>query len=200
MAWQVASRWRIWPAGKTFPASIGYADSAAFFSSGPAGLPLDARRAGIAPQASCAESIDSALARVLERHGCTAVLRATYTDATGTFMITLGVVVSRGAAPAPGTLPGGRGLRPGVRPVAFAGTLAARFGIRQRQLANALAYGPYLILYTAGYTDGRRRDQVAANPYIASEMTSAAKGIAAAVGTRLGSPPPPPTCPGAPGC
>ena len=55
MAWQVASRWRIWPAGKTFPASIGYTDSAAFFGSGTAGLTLHAHRAGIAAQSSCAE-------------------------------------------------------------------------------------------------------------------------------------------------
>jgi hypothetical protein len=200
MAWQIASRWRIWPAGKIFPATIGYTDTATSFGAGPSGLPLDAHRAGIAPQSNCVTSIDRVLARVLERHGCTAVLRATYTDATGTFVVTLGVVVSRGTAPAPGTLPGGRGIRPGVKPVAFHGTLAARFGVRQRQLANAISYGPYLILYTAGYTDGRRRDQVAANPYIDSEMTSVASGIARAVGVRLGSPPPPPTCPGAPGC
>ena len=43
------------------------------------------------------------------------------------------------------------GLAPGVRPVAFPRTLAAGFGGRQRQLSGALGYGPYLVLYTAGY-------------------------------------------------
>lgn len=204
MSWQVASRWRSWPAGRIFPASVAYQDPSSVFGGAESSLPLSARRLGIAPQSSCAAATDSALAQALDARGCAAVLRATYSDATDSFVLTVGVAIMRGNAPAASSLPSAgtvpAGLRPGVEAVAFPGTLASRFGNRQRQLANAFGYGPYLVLYTAGYTDGRRRDQVSANPYIDSEMTSMASGVASAVGAKLAALPPPPKCPGSPGC
>jgi hypothetical protein len=60
--------------------------------------------------------------------------------------------------------------------------------------------GPYLIMSTVGYADGRPPGPVASDPYIDQEMTSLANGVADAVGAPLGAQPPPPRCPGAPGC
>jgi hypothetical protein len=164
------------------------------------GLPLTARRLGVAAQSTCQAAIDPALADVLDHDGCLAVLRATYVDSSESFVITVGIAVLRTQAPAADRLPVGPGLAPGVRAAGFAGTLAARFGDRQRQLNRAVSDGPYLIMYTAGYTDGRPRDTVTANPYADNEMISVASGIATAVGKSIGAVPPVPKCPGAPGC
>jgi hypothetical protein len=181
MAWETAGRWRTGPAGKIFPAQLSYQLSNVQFGT-VYGLTLSAHRLGIAPQTTCQAGTDKALARMLDARGCEALLRATYTDATGTFVMTVGVAVMRG------------------KTVPVAHTLAAKFGDRQRQLAGAYSRGPYLVLYTVGYTDGRGYDQISLNPYADSEMTGLASGIAQSVGSALGAPPPSPTCPGAPGC
>ena len=198
MSWEVASRWRTWSAGKIFPASVKYQLPWTLFGSS-AGLFLTARRVGIAPQSGCAAATDPALARSLGNR-CQAVLRATYTDSTGSFVTTIGIAVMRGGAPSPGSLPTGHGRRPGVRTAPFPGTLAARFADRQRQLSGAVGYGSYLVLYTVGYTDGRPREQVSADPYADSELSDLGTGLARTVGGALGAPPPVPRCPGAPGC
>ena len=199
MAWQTASRWRTWPAGKIFPAQVSYQLPSTEFDT-VNGLTLTAHRVGIAPQASCRDGTDRALAQVLGKDGCAALLRATYTDATGSLVLTVGVAVMRGPAPPPTRLPDGRGLRPSVKTVPFPHTLTAGFGDRQRQVSGAYSRGPYLVLYTAGFTDGRRYDQVTLNPYAASEIDSLGSGVAQHIGSALGAPPRVPTCPGAPEC
>ncbi|MDR3035033.1 MAG: hypothetical protein LBV78_18355 [Kitasatospora sp.] len=199
MAWEVASRWRTWPAGRIFPDSVGYPLTWTLFEN-KSPLIMSAHRTGIARQSTCAAGLDRGLARVLDRRGCETVLRATYADSTGGFVATVGVVIMHGTAPASGSLPGGHRLAPGVRAVPFRGTLAARFGNRQRQMTGASARGPYLILYTAGYADGRQRDRVSSNPYASSEMKDLAAGLARDIGRPLGALPPVPRCPRAPGC
>ena len=198
-AWEVASRWRTWPAGRIFPAAAGYQLPWALFEA-KSGLTETAHRVGIARQSTCAAALDRRLALTLGREGCEGVLRATYTDSTGSFVATVAVVIMHGKAPAVSSLPGRHALAPGVRTVPFRGTLAAQFGNRQRQMTGASAHGPYLILYTAGYADGRQRDGVSSNPYASSEMKELGAGLARAVGRPLGVPPPTPRCPGAPGC
>jgi hypothetical protein len=198
-AWEVSGRWRTWPAGKIFPASVSYALPSTLFEAR-SGLTMTAHRVGIARQSSCAAALDRGLARALGRDGCEGVLRATYTDSTGSFVATVAVVVMHGKAPSVSSLPAGHGPPPGVRAVPFRGTLAARFGNRQRQITGAAGHGSYLILYTAGYADGRRRDHVSSNPYASSEMRDLGTGLGRDVGRPLGAPPPTPRCPGAPGC
>ena len=57
-------------------------------------LSLDAVRVGIAPQSTCARGVTTAAAAaVLHRSGCKAVLRATYVDATKSYILTIGVAV-----------------------------------------------------------------------------------------------------------
>jgi hypothetical protein len=202
MAWQTSRRWLVRPAGQIFPATVSYELPGYSLASG-AGLTLTARRIGIARQATCAAATDPVAAAVLRRAGCVAVLRATYADSTGSMLVTVGVAVLRSTAAASAAeskLPHGERVGVGVRPVAFPGTLAARFGAAQRQLSGAGNVGPYLVMSTAGYTDGMPHVAVASDSYAEQEMTSVADGVADAVVLPLGAQPPTPRCPGAPGC
>lgn len=203
MAWEVGQRWRTWPAGKIFPARISYRLTGSVLG-GSTSLVLTARRIGIAPQAGCEQATDPALGRLLDRHGCLAVLRATYADATGALAVTVGVVVlpsaSAAARASSAALPSQNG--PGLRAVPFSHTVVAGFGDPERQLRLTwkLAPGPYLILATAGYADGRRRAQETAGLYAQGEMRGAAEGIMRWVASHLGAPPPRPKCPNGPAC
>lgn len=207
MSWEVQNRWHELPAAQIFPSRIGYAPPSVLNDVG-SSLTLNADRLGVAPQASCAAATDPSAAAVLASNGCEAVLRATYTDDTDTYVTTVGVVPfsSAGQAQAAQTALGARRLRmadgrtPGVRTVPFAGTPAAGFTGNRRQLTGNVVAGSYLVMYAVGYTDGRALVPVSADAYAKAEMTSFAQGVAASAANTLGTPPPPPTCPGAPGC
>jgi hypothetical protein len=202
MNWEAARRWRVLSAGKIFPTTIAYQLPAAALAAN-AGLPLKAYRVGISEQTSCAMASDPAAARVLSADHCSAMLRATYADETDSMLVTVGVAVmpgARAARSAAGALSAGQELQHGIRAAAFGGTLAAAFGERQQQLSWATSAGPYLILSTAGYADGRPEVPVSSDTYMDQEMTSLANGVADAVGAPLGAAPPVPKCPGAPGC
>jgi len=198
IGWEIGRRWRTWPAGRIFPATVPYQLPAASLDSATV-VRLDARRVGIAPQASCPAATDRAAGRVLARHGCQAVLRATYQDSTGTFAITVGVAVLPGLDQASGS---GHDLprASGVRVVRFSHTLVAGFGDAARQLSTAIAAGPYLIMSTVGYADGRHHVRESADPYGKDEMLSVADGISQWIGARIGAAPPSPHCPGGPAC
>jgi hypothetical protein len=201
-SWEVGKRWRTWPAGVIFPAAITYQLPATNLASDTS-LTLTARRVGIAPQAPCATVTDSAAARLLASHGCAAVLRASYADATGAFVTTVGVAVlpsAHAAAAAAAALAARGNFSPGVRAAAFPHTLTAWFGDQDRQLSLSMSAGPYLVMYAAGYADGRPRVGAQGDRYGQGEMLSAAEGIAGFVAARMGAQPPAPTCPGAPGC
>ena len=203
IAWEMGKRWRDWPAAKIFPDSLQYPVPGQAL--GGADLPLAAHRIGIARQASCHTATDPAVARVLARYGCLAVLRATYDDATQSLAVTVGVVVLPGPAAASASmkaLPGqhGNGPRPGVRAVSFRRTPVARFGNRQRQLSSVRRVGPYLVFTTVGYADGRRRVHESANLYATAEMLGLEGGVGGGVARDLGAAPPPPACPGGPAC
>jgi hypothetical protein len=203
IAWDLGKRWRTWPAAKIFPDSIQYPVPGNAL--GGADLSLAAHRIGIARQASCHTATDPAVARVLARYGCLAVLRATYADATQSLAVTVGVAVlptPAAARASQNALAGqhGNGPRPGVRVVSFRRTPVARFGNRQRQLSSVKRAGPYLVFTTVGYADGRRRVHEAANLYATAEMLGLEGGVGGWVAGHLGAAPPPPACPGGPAC
>jgi hypothetical protein len=207
MAWEVAARWRELPAGTIFPASATYPPPQALQDGGT--LTLTARRLGIARQAACQQAADPAAAAVLGRYGCEAMLRATYVDGTGSFVVTVGVAPFPGAAQASAAeqlLSASSSsaqagvLAPGVRAMSVAGTLASGFTASRRQLDGSLSVGPYVVLYTIGYTDGRPRVAVAGDGYTLAEMTSMGEGLAGKIAGRLAASPPAPHCPGGPGC
>jgi hypothetical protein len=213
-AWEIMRRWQTTPAGQIFPASVPYQLPANVLND-VAPLHLEALRIGIAPQESdCAKAVTSAAAgAALRKNGCEAVLRATYVDATRSYVMTVGVAVLPNAAAATsadsGLAPprltvaraaGGRGgLAAGVQVVSFRGAKAGVYDYH-RQISTSYTAGPYLIMYAAGYADSRPRVPVNDDPYSDAEMTSMAKGVARSVAHTLAAAPAPPRCPGTPGC
>lgn len=202
--WEYGKRWRAEPAGKIFPAQVSYPPPAAVDAG--SSLTLDARRIGIAKQATCKTATDAAAAAVLDRNGCTAVLRATYVDGTDSYVVTVGAAVLPGseqaAAAARELASEGDpdGIAPGVRPVAFRNTPAAWFTDQRRQISGSFAAGGYVILYTVGYADSRPHVPVSGDSYTDSDMSNEGRGVADAVQAVLGAPVPPAHCPGVPGC
>ena len=200
--WEVGKLWRMLPAGAIFPASLQYTTPHAL--SDDLKLQLTASRIGIASQASCAAATHpAAVGAVLDRHGCEAMLRATYVDGTGSYVITVGVAAMPGSAQAKAAwqeLAGVGGTGAGVGTVPVAGSLAAAFTDSRRQLSASTPDGPYLVFYAVGYTDDRPRVPVTADTYADAEMTAAGTGVAQAVASQVDKAVPPPHCPGTPGC
>jgi hypothetical protein len=213
-AWEVMRRWQTMPAGQIFPASVSYQLSAEVLKD-TVPLSLDALRVSIAPQETdCAKAVTSkTAAAALRTNGCEAVLRATYVDATRSYVMTVGVAVLPNAAAATSAGSGlttsrlavarqasGHGQLPaGILVVRFHGAGAGRYDY-QRQISRSFTAGPYLIMYAAGYSDSRPRVPVIQDKYSDAEMTSMAEGVAQSVAHTLAARPAPPHCPGAPGC
>ena len=199
--WEFGKRWRDLPAGAIFPASVSYPAPAALDDD--PSLTLSAQRVGVARQASCASAADPAAAAVLDRDGCTAMLRATYVDGTDSYVVTVGAAVLPGAAQAATAaqaIAGADGVGSAVHAVPFTGTPAAAFTDKRRQLSGVVSAGTYVVLYTVGYADSRPKEPVTGDSYTDEEMTSAGAGVARAVLSVLAAPVPPPRCPGTPGC
>ena len=213
-AWEVMRRWQTMPAGQIFPASVSYQLSAQVLQDA-APLDLGALRVSIAPQESdCAKAVTSAAAgAVLRRNGCQAVLRATYVDATRSYVMTVGVAVlptEAAAASAASSLSparlaavrdavGASRLSAGVRVVRFRGATARLYDYN-RQVSASFTAGPYVVMYAAGYSDSRPRVPVIQDAYSDDEMSSMAQGVAHSVANTLAASPAPPHCPGTPGC
>ena len=210
--WEIGSRWQQLTAGQIFPASIPYQLSAAVLQDATP-LNLDALRIGVAPQSGCGAGVTtSAATAVLRRDGCQAVLRATYVDATQSYILTVGVaVLSSDAAAAKASqslsqprLTAARNaqtdtLAAGILVVGYQGAAAAMYDY-SRQISASFADGPYLVMYAAGYADNRPRVAVASDRYAYAEMTSLAAGVAQSVADTLAAQPASPHCPGTPGC
>jgi hypothetical protein len=172
----VASRWRSWPAGRIFPAGLGYGTALQTTET--------ARRVGISAGSGCRSAIVATAGRQALQDGCRAALRATYADQLQGIVYTIGVFAFAGprgaaafirglAADPPGGPPGRRapgrfGVRGnaavlaterapwyGLRALAVPGTAAARFTDRAREVMTGRQQGPYVALVVAGYADGR---------------------------------------------
>ena len=213
-AWEVMRRWQTMPAGQIFPAAVSYQLPANLLQ-GATPLDLDAFRVSIAPQESdCVKAVTSAaVGAVLRSNGCQAVLRATYVDATRSYVMTVGVAVlptEAAAASADSRLsqarlavardPVGAGrLSAGVLVVRFGGAAARQYDYN-RQISASFTAGPYVIMYAAGYSDNRPQVPVSEDNYSDKEMTYMALGVADSVANTLAANPAPPHCPGTPGC
>lgn len=120
----------------------------------------DFTRVGVAQPAACGAAFDPALVRLLSAHACGPVLRAGYTDATRTLVVTVGLAVL-GAGPADqheiSAATEGHHDDLGARPVAFPGTPAAGFGDAQRLAFRVFASpsAPFVSFAVAGFSDGR---------------------------------------------
>jgi hypothetical protein len=203
--WEYGRNWRVQKAGRIFPASVVYQPPAVLDNNGPL-MTLTAGRIGIARQSGCAAGTDPAAATVLVGDGCSALLRATYTDGTKSYVVTVGVAVmpsmtkAAAAATKLGRLPDVGGVAPGVRAVPFKDTAAAWFTDPRRQLSGSAMAGTYVALYTVGYADSRPWEPVSDDSYASSEMTSLGQGVARAVLSAVARPVAAPHCPGTPGC
>ncbi len=202
IGWEMERRWRVLPAGKIFPASVPYTVPAAALD-GPDSLTLQAQRLAISPAESCSAAVLGPAAAVLDSHGCSTALRATYVDASGSMVATVVVAVlpAGTAASSVASVLASTATEPGgpAQTFSVAGTSAAGFGDGERQVSDVAGAGPYVIVSTAGFTDDRR-EQVTADDYVHAEMTSLAQGLVRSAELVLGARPRPPTCPGAPGC
>jgi hypothetical protein len=210
--WEIAGRWQQLTAGQIFPAAVSYPLSAAVLQDATP-LNLSALRVAIAPQSGCGPGVTTAAAAsVLHRDGCQAVLRATYVDATWSYVMTVGVAVLPSAAAAARASQSLAQLRltaanqsqadrlaAGIQVVRYHGTAAGVYDY-SRQISASFADGPYLVMYAAGYADSRPRVPVASDHYANAEMTSLAEGVAQSVADTLAAPPASPHCPGTPGC
>ncbi|MFB9678091.1 hypothetical protein [Streptosporangium vulgare] len=147
---EVARRWQAWPAGRVFPETVPYAAEQ--------GGEEKARRVGISPETRCDGAVDAGLRKALRRAGCLGVLRATYIDALQGIVVTVGVAAfadELGATRAKAALPRGGGPSPGLRALAFRGTVTDRFVSAGRQAGLVRQAGPYVVMATVGQTDGR---------------------------------------------
>jgi hypothetical protein len=180
---EIAARWRTLTAAQIFPAKVstpgkdGYGKRVS-----PA---FGATRVGIAPAAACEETFDAPLARILVKHGCRTVLRATYVDDSGTLAATIGVAVMPSRARANSAeADAGAGLgahvvkeRYGVRVAEFPGTAAAGFRDSLRRDFWLDTNGtPYMVFRSSGWLVSRGRpaqEQVMERFYFAQSVSSA---------------------------
>lgn len=178
----IARRWHTWSADLVFPVELQYI--------GLGRVQQYARRVGLAPEVVCAAGVDAPVGSVLAEYGCRTLLRATYVDQTSTFAFTVGIAVfadeeKRIAAATQLAVDD----RVGVRPVAFPGTATELFGAAQRQRTAWTSVGPYIVFYTAGYTDGRTRESISPEEILHSELWPAAQAVAGRIARALGDEP-----------
>jgi hypothetical protein len=202
-AWELKRRWRALPAGAIFPDTVSYSVPGLDLNSS-TNLTLQARLLSISPNINCAAAMSGAAAQTLSQHGCTAAMRATYVDSSGSLIATVTVAVLPDTAAEHAVvedLTGAGTISPEVvQALPVAGTPASVFSDPQRQLASVVGAGPYVIMSTAGFADGRHHVRLAADPYLDNEMSSLTGGLASSAERALGKPLPPLVCPGAPGC
>ncbi len=203
MTWQMTRRWRAVSAGQIFPQTVRYELPGYALDAGQ-GLVLDAHRLGIGSRTRCVTGVTARAARILVADGCSAVLRATYVDSSGSLVATVAIAVLPDAAAArraTSELSGAPGRYPAlVRALRIASTAAGGFGDAQRQLSRASFGGPYVIMSTVGFADARHKVRVVADQYVEQEMLSLARGLSGSADAVLGRPLAMPACPGTPGC
>ncbi|UYM23363.1 hypothetical protein NQP46_05190 [Streptomyces albus] len=84
-----AALWHDAPVDRLFPPTVEGKKA------GPGGADRTWTRIAVAPDSGCARALDPLLASVLEPAGCARLLRATYTDATRSELVTVGLLFTR---------------------------------------------------------------------------------------------------------
>ncbi|HEX6449557.1 MAG TPA: S8 family serine peptidase [Trebonia sp.] len=177
-----AQRWEREPAAEIFPASFGYTTDLQTKET--------ATRLAIGAGRDCAAAIDGTLSRLASQDGCAAGIRATYADALGGTVYTVGVLAFPDAADAAAFynhVPVAPFPATGLHALAVAGTAAARFTDSARQALAAQLSGSYVVLAVAGYADGR---PASASDERRDAVFDPASDLTAAVGGPLGKPVP----------
>jgi hypothetical protein len=150
---------------------------------GPGGADRTWTRIAVAPDSGCADAFDPLLRKALAPVGCRRLLRATYTDATQSYVTTVGLLFAKGDAAAMSAL-GRRFADEGLadrtdlmpRPYAAQDTPAAGFGPGQRAswTVSVLTDAPVVVYAVSGWADGRTVDDPqSAGKAMASGATTA---------------------------
>ncbi|MFY4722129.1 hypothetical protein [Streptomyces sp. LaBMicrA B280] len=153
---------------------------------GPGGADRTWTRIAVAPDGGCADGFDPLLWKVLADAGCRRLLRATYTDATQSYVTTVGLLFTK-ADPAGMSALATRfrtqhlAERPDLmpRPYAARNTPAAGFGDDQRATwtISVRTDAPVVVYAVSGWADGRSVDtpQPAADAVRAGATTAQAQ-------------------------
>ncbi|MEU6508096.1 hypothetical protein [Streptomyces sp. NPDC046942] len=157
-----ATLWHSVPVDQLFPPTV------AGTGAGPGGADRTWTRIAVAPDSGCAHAFDPLLEKVLTPLGCQRLLRATYTDATQSYVTTVGLLFTN-ADPAAMSALAARFRTEGLdrrtdlmpRPYAAEGTLAAGFGDKQRAswTVSVLTDAPVVAYAVSGWADGRTVDE-----------------------------------------
>ncbi|MGV9559814.1 hypothetical protein [Streptomyces sp. NPDC003522] len=150
--------WHNVPVDRLFPPAVDGQGA------GPGGADRTWTRIAVAPDSGCADAFDPLLAKALAPVGCARLLRATYTDATRSFVTTVGLLFTKADAAGMRALDtrfdkeglaGRTDLMP--RPYGAKGTLAAAFGDAQRAswTVSVLTDTPVVVYAVSGWADGR---------------------------------------------
>ncbi|MFF9769426.1 hypothetical protein ACF1GT_22970 [Streptomyces sp. NPDC014636] len=190
--------WHSVPVDELFPPTVEGTGA------GPGGADRSWTRIAVAPDSGCVHAFDPLLRTALAPVGCRRLLRATYTDATQSYVTTVGLLFTK-ADPAAMSALAARfrdehldrraDLLP--RPYAAPGTAAGGFGAAQRAswTISVLTDAPVVAYAVSGWADGRTVDSpVPAADAVRSGATTApaqaglgneAKGLADRIQRRL---------------
>ncbi|MFD3540613.1 hypothetical protein ACFWUQ_14060 [Streptomyces sp. NPDC058662] len=140
---EAASLWRSAPVDSLLPPVL------AGPSTGPGGADRTWTRVALAPDADCAAALAPDWQALLAATGCARVLRATYTDATRSSLVTVGLVFTPGSGPAMAEL---AGRLPAPPAYGFAD------GQRAAWHASVRPEAPVVVYTVSAFADGRPLD------------------------------------------
>ncbi|MFF9493018.1 hypothetical protein [Streptomyces flaveolus] len=135
---------------------------------GPGGADRTWTRVAVAPDRGCAGAFDPLLGKALAPAGCARLLRATYTDATQSYVTTVGLLFTKADAAAMTSLASrfekeGLARRADLVPLPYAAedTVAAGFGAdgRASWTVSVLTDAPVVVYAVSGWADGRTVDR-----------------------------------------
>ncbi|MFJ3175488.1 hypothetical protein ACIPJK_32595 [Streptomyces roseus] len=163
---EAGSLWRETPVDTLIPPVLDGADA------GPGGADRTWIRVALAPDSDCAPALAADWRAALAATGCTRVLRATYSDATRSSLVTVGLVFTPADAAAMAAL---RGHLPAPPGYGFADSQRAAW------TASVVPDAPVVVYAVSAFTDGRTLE----SPRPAEDMMR--KGATGAVaGAGLG--------------
>ncbi|MGW1725132.1 hypothetical protein ACWCQK_19615 [Streptomyces sp. NPDC002306] len=156
-----AELWHGIPVDQLFPPTV------VGTGAGPGGADRTWTRIAVAPDTGCRDAFDPLLRKALAPVGCSRLLRATYTDATRSYVTTVGLLFTKADATAMTALDTRfqkerLDRRPDLmpRPYAAKDTVAAAFGDKQRAswTVSVLTDTPVVVFAVSGWADGRTVD------------------------------------------
>ncbi|WP_371568722.1 hypothetical protein [Streptomyces canus] len=158
---QAGELWHSVPVDQLFPPTVDGQGA------GPGGADRTWTRIAVAPDSNCTNAFDPLLRKALAPVGCERLLRATYTDATQSYVTTVGLLFTDADATAMRDLDTrftreGLADRTDLMPLPYAAknTLAADFGAAQRAswTISVLTDAPVVAFAVSGWADGRTVD------------------------------------------